>query len=67
MGCPDRRASGRRLHHNHDRLTAAPLWQWADGRVRVATGDIDQLRFIGATLARFDQMTAEELHAYLHD
>jgi hypothetical protein len=33
----------------------------------VATGDIDQLRFIGATLARFDQMTAEELHAYLHD
>lgn len=31
----------------------------------MATGDIDQLRFLGAALGRFDRMTAEEFHAYL--
>ncbi|GAA4626416.1 hypothetical protein GCM10023196_034590 [Actinoallomurus vinaceus] len=42
-----------------------PLWRWAGGQVCVATGDIDQLRFLGVALARFDEMTAEELHTYL--
>lgn len=42
-----------------------PLWRWHGGDVRVATGDLDQLRFLGVALARFDRMTAEELHAYL--
>ena len=42
-----------------------PLWRWDSGRVRVATSDTDQLRFLGVVLTRFDQMTAEELHAYL--
>jgi hypothetical protein len=41
-----------------------PLWRWAGGHVCVATGDMDQLRF-GMTLRQFDQMTAEEIHAYL--
>lgn len=42
-----------------------PWWRWAGGRICVATGDMDQLRFIGAALDRFDQMTAEELHAHV--
>ncbi len=42
-----------------------PLWRWTGGRVCVATGDMDQLRFIGVALDRFDRMTAEELHAYV--
>jgi hypothetical protein len=35
--------------------------------VKVCVGgtDIDQLRFLGVALARFGQMTAEELRAYL--
>ncbi|MCO5967513.1 hypothetical protein [Actinoallomurus soli] len=43
-----------------------PLWRWAGGPVCVATTDPDQLRFLEVALARFDEMTAEELHAYLH-
>jgi hypothetical protein len=31
----------------------------------VATGDTDQLRFLAVALRRFDEMTAEELDAYL--
>ncbi|GAB3962491.1 hypothetical protein GCM10029978_018100 [Actinoallomurus acanthiterrae] len=42
-----------------------PLWRWAGGRVRVATADTDQLRFLAVALRRFDEMTAEELDAYL--
>ncbi|GAA4624539.1 hypothetical protein GCM10023196_025080 [Actinoallomurus vinaceus] len=42
-----------------------PLRRWADGPVCVATGDTDQLRFLGVALARFDEMTADELHSYL--
>jgi hypothetical protein len=45
-----------------------PLWRWAGpGNVCVATTDTDQLRFLQVALARFDELTAEELHAYLHD
>ncbi|MEV5751555.1 hypothetical protein AB0L00_27350 [Actinoallomurus sp. NPDC052308] len=43
-----------------------PLWKWASGRVCVATTDADQLRYLAVALTRFDEMTAEELHAYLH-
>ncbi|WP_345430901.1 hypothetical protein [Actinoallomurus vinaceus] len=42
-----------------------PLWRWASGQVCVATTDTDQLRFLEVALARFDEMTAEELHGYL--
>ncbi|GAA4624535.1 hypothetical protein GCM10023196_025060 [Actinoallomurus vinaceus] len=31
----------------------------------MATGDTDQLRFLGMALARFDEMTADELRSYL--
>jgi hypothetical protein len=43
-----------------------PLWRWAGGQVCVATADLDQLRFLELALARFDEMTADELHACLH-
>ncbi|MEV5710802.1 hypothetical protein [Actinoallomurus sp. NPDC052274] len=47
-------------------LNGIPLWEWhGGGPVYVATADLDQLRFLGAMLSRFDRMTAEELHAYL--
>lgn len=46
-------------------LEGLPLWRWSGGRLCVATGDMDQLRFIGVALARFDRMTADELHTYL--
>ncbi|WP_433175900.1 hypothetical protein [Actinoallomurus sp. CA-150999] len=42
-----------------------PLWRRAGGQVCVATSDIDQLRFLGVALSRFDEMTAEELDTYL--
>jgi hypothetical protein len=42
-----------------------PGWRWRGGPVYVATSDLDQLRFIGVALRRFDHMTADELHAYL--
>ncbi|MEV0405618.1 hypothetical protein [Actinoallomurus sp. NPDC050550] len=42
-----------------------PLWRWSGGPVCVATRDTDQLRFLEVALKRFDEMTAEELHAYL--
>ena len=42
-----------------------PAWRWDDGVVCVATGDLDQLRYIGVALRRFDRMTAGELHAFL--
>jgi hypothetical protein len=49
-------------------LSGVPLWRWHGGcPVYVATGDLDQLRFLGAALSRFDRMTAEELHAYLRE
>ncbi|GAA4612567.1 hypothetical protein GCM10023195_54000 [Actinoallomurus liliacearum] len=42
-----------------------PLWRWAGGQVCVATTDTDQLRYLAVALRRFDEMTPEELHAYL--
>ncbi|MCO5998807.1 hypothetical protein [Actinoallomurus rhizosphaericola] len=42
-----------------------PLWRWAGGQVCVATSDTDQLRFLAVALRRFDEMTTEELTAYL--
>lgn len=45
-----------------------PLWRWTGGQaVYLATGDTDQLRFVGAALSRFDEMTADELRAYLSE
>jgi hypothetical protein len=43
-----------------------PLWRWAGGQVCVATTDTDQLRYLAVALNRFDAMTAEALHTYLH-
>ncbi|MEV5705566.1 hypothetical protein [Actinoallomurus sp. NPDC052274] len=42
-----------------------PLWRWSGGPVCVATTDTDQLRYLAVALRRFDEMTTEELHAYL--
>lgn len=42
-----------------------PVWMRADGSVYVATQDADLLRFIAASLTRFDTMTAADLHAHL--
>lgn len=47
-------------------LQGLPLWRRSANRIRVATGDMDQLRYRGVALDRFDRMTAEQLHAYLH-
>ncbi len=47
-------------------INGLPLWRWTGGRpVYLATGDTDQLRYVGVALSRFDAMTAEELRAYL--
>ncbi|MFL6051726.1 MAG: hypothetical protein ACJ72W_02235, partial [Actinoallomurus sp.] len=35
-------------------LNGIPLWEWAGGPVYVATADLDQLRFLGAALSRFE-------------
>lgn len=48
-----------------DNAGDVPLWQWHDEPVYVATRDMDQLRFIGAALVRFDQMSAEEFHEFV--
>lgn len=45
-------------------LGGLPLWRWSGGSLCVATGDMDQLRFIGVALGRFDRMTADEPHTY---
>lgn len=42
-----------------------PLWQWQDQPVYAATRDMDQLLFLGAALARFDEMSAEEFHEFV--
>ncbi len=42
-----------------------PLWQWQGEPVYAATRDMDQLRFIGAALTRFDEMDAEEFHHFV--
>lgn len=44
-----------------------PVWLWRAGSVHVATEDMDQLRYLGAALARFDRTSAEEPHAYLRE
>lgn len=46
-------------------LNGVPLWEWRGGGLYVATADLDQLRFLGAALSRFDRMTAEQLRAYI--
>lgn len=50
-------------------VDGVPLWRWHGGPtpMYVATGDPDQLRYLGVALARFDRMTAEQLHAYLRE
>jgi hypothetical protein len=42
-----------------------PLWRWRHGPCYVATRDMDQLRFLGAALTRFEQMTGPELRAFV--
>lgn len=42
-----------------------PLWQWQGEPVYAATRDMDQLLFLGAALARFDHMSAEEFHEFV--
>lgn len=46
-------------------VDGVPGWRWRGGSVYVATGDLDQLRFLDAALRHFDRMTAEELRASL--
>ena len=46
-------------------VDGSPGWRWRGGPVYVATGDLDQLRFLGVALRHFDRMTAEQLRAYL--
>lgn len=49
-------------------VNGMPLWQWTGGQpVYLATGDLDQLRFVGVALSRFDEMTADQLHASLSE
>lgn len=49
-------------------VNALPLWQWTGGQpIYLATGDLDQLRFVGVALSRFDEMTADQLHAYFSE
>jgi hypothetical protein len=48
-----------------DDVSGIPLWQWNGEPVYAATRDTDQLRFLGAALARFDEMSAEEFHAFM--
>lgn len=48
-----------------DDVDGIPLWQWNGEPVYAATRDTDQLIFLGAALARFDEMSAEEFHAFI--
>jgi hypothetical protein len=43
-----------------------PLWKRDNEACYVATGDMDQLRFLNAALAHFDEMSGAELHAFIH-
>jgi hypothetical protein len=45
--------------------TGLPLWRWLGGNLYVATDDMDRLRFLGTTLARFDHMTAKEIQGHV--
>jgi hypothetical protein len=42
-----------------------PLWRWTGGQICVATADTEQLRYLAVALRRLDEMTADELDAYL--
>ncbi|MEV5708791.1 hypothetical protein [Actinoallomurus sp. NPDC052274] len=46
-------------------VNGIPLWQWKGEPVYAATRDTDQLLFLGAALVRFDEMSAEEFHAFI--
>ena len=48
-----------------DEVSGISLWRWNDEPVYAATHDMDQLMFLGAALARFDEMSAEEFHAFV--
>jgi hypothetical protein len=48
-----------------DDVEGVPLWRWNGQPVYAATRDTDQLLFLGAALARFDEMSAEEFHAFI--
>ncbi len=48
-------------------IDGVPLWRWGNEPVYMATTDMDQLRYVGVALRRFDAMTAEELRAYLRE
>lgn len=48
-----------------DEADGVPLWQWQDQPVYAATRDMDQLLFLGAALARFDEMSAHEFHQFV--
>lgn len=43
-----------------------PLWKRDGEACYVATRDMDQLRFLGAALAWFEEMSGPELHAFVH-
>lgn len=42
-----------------------PLFRRQSEPVYVGTGDMDQLRFLGAALIRFDRMTPAEFTAFI--
>jgi hypothetical protein len=46
-------------------LNGVPLWRWKNEPFHAATGDMDQLLFIGAALACFDHMSGEEFQRYV--
>lgn len=46
-------------------IDGVPVWRRRDERCYVATRDMDQLRFLGAALAWFDQMSGPELRAFM--
>ncbi|GAA4604719.1 hypothetical protein GCM10023195_16110 [Actinoallomurus liliacearum] len=46
-------------------MDGIPLWQWNGEPVYAATRDTDQLIFLGAALAWFDEMSAEDFHAFI--
>ncbi len=42
-----------------------PLWKRQDEPVYVGTGDMDQLRFLGAALIRFERMSPQEFVSFI--
>lgn len=46
-------------------LGGVPLWRWKNEPFHAATTDMDQLLFVGAALACFDHLSAEEFQQYV--